>query len=374
MPFSRRRIDLESLASFGATPINSTNNTDSSGISKPSVTNDFSPIGIRIHQWEISTQTSTIGNEKGMEKLTALLEDVANLSTTIDDENKSADTGNQMRRRMCPPEITFLDAQVSLKHNNMNIRFSATDALLEWAEAHRYLDHAINEGENCRNRCRGVQILQTKDAKSWSKKTSEGTTSSQFYYDWTFASPYAGSIIQTHEESSEDETCSHITSNMNNINNRTKWRPLSQSLIPFHLLQDTSQPILLYDDIPLFEDDLHDNGDVSLNIKLRVMPHCWYVLLRLFVRVDHVCLKAREVRMFCYFGEADPTLCADKNLICRDVVWRETMWDDLLNLGLPTDPARWREGENAGDFARLIGKLPVVELPTDLPRYSSISL
>ena len=368
MPLSRRRIDLESLASFGADPINCSDSTDGSGISQPSCIKDLSPIGIRIHQWEISTQNSTIGDEKGMEKLTAILEDVANSSTTSA-ENESVDPGNQKKRRMCPPEITFLDAIVSLKHNKMHIRFNATDALLEWAEAHRYLNHGINEGENGRNECRGVQILQTKDAKSWSKKPSEGTTSSQFYYDWTFASPYAGSIIQTHEESIGD-----TSSRISDINNRTKWRPLSQSLIPFHLLQDTSQPILLYDDISLFEDDLHDNGDVSLNIKLRVMPYCWYVLLRLFVRVDHVCLKIREVRMFCYFGKADPTLRVDKNVICRDVVWREIMWDDLLNLGLPTDPAKWREGENAGDFARLIGKLPVVELPPDLPRYSSVSL
>lgn len=31
-------------------------------------------------------------------------------------------------------------------------------------------------------------------------------------------------------------------------------------------------PILFYDDVTLFEDELHDHGAVQLNVKVRVMP------------------------------------------------------------------------------------------------------
>jgi hypothetical protein len=278
MPPSRRRIDLESLASIGGTAIYSSDKR------QPAAPTDDTPIGIRINQWEITTLNSSIGDEQGMDSLTSLLEDIAN-STTI---------AKDRRRRLCPPEITFLTANISLKHNNTEIRFNATDALMEWADAHKYLDYALenNDGKDTSKEYRGVQILQTKDAKMWSEKSNENNTT-EFYYDWTFATPYAGSI-QTHMNINQE-----ASNNTTPVHNRRIWKSHTQSPIPFHLLQDTSQPIILYDDISLFEDDLHDNGDVSLNIKIRVMPNCWYVLQRLFVRVDHVCLKVREVRMFC---------------------------------------------------------------------------
>ena len=361
MPLSRRRIDLESLSSCGGTPIYPSNACASSSNTNA----DDSPIGIQIHQWNITTQNSTIGDEKGMESLTSLLEDLANNSdATIANDTTSS------RRRLCPPEITFLNSNILLKHNNEEIRFNATDALMEWAEAHRYLDYTNNnESATSRKEYRGVQILQTKDAKVWSEKSKEGT-SSEFYYDWTFATPYAGSVQMSTSSDSSDTSrkC---------INNRRYWKQQTQSYIPIHLLQDTSQPILLYDDISLFEDDLHDNGDVSLNIKLRVMPKCWYNLQRLFIRVDHVCLKVREVRMFCYFGSESSaaSLGIQVHTVYRDVSWREASWDDLLKLGLPTDPARWRnDGENAAAVEQMIGRLPGKDLPGDLPRHSSVCL
>ena len=36
-----------------------------------------------------------------------------------------------------------------------------------------------------------------------------------------------------------------------------------------------------------------------LTAKLRVMPKCWFVLLRLWVRVDGSMVRLRETRLFC---------------------------------------------------------------------------
>ena len=38
-------------------------------------------------------------------------------------------------------------------------------------------------------------------------------------------------------------------------------------------------------------------------MKLRVMPSCWFALLRCFVRVDGVGLRAVETRLFCNISE-----------------------------------------------------------------------
>ena len=410
-PTSRRRVlPRETLAaSFGAEPlhpheITCQENEDCSGdggTSKPSDDNIL-PNGIQIGRWKITTQNSAIGDEKSMEELTVLLEETAN-DPDVCMAGQGEDTGRR-RRRLCPPEITFLDAIISLQYRNENISsglvdddtsevmreilFTARDALLEWAEAHMYLEMEKRETSSSQDEYRGVTILRTVDAKIWSSKpqtldapvTTTSSSSSEFYYDWTFSSPYAGTIRLN--KSTGDSLDG-------GINNRRRWQTLSQSHIPFHMLQDTSQPILLYDDIHLYEDDLHDNGDVSLNIKIRVMPKCWYVLQRLFVRVDHVCIKCREVRYFCLFDDSVGSGSNEQgdvqvNAIYRDVVWREASWEELGRLSLPTDPAAWREDGNVGGtvsgmpapppLASLLTRLPSVVLPEDLFRFSCFNV
>lgn len=99
----------------------------------------------------------------------------------------------------------------------------------------------------------------------------------------------------------------------------------SNATIPLTLLarQDPVQDqILFYDDVALFEDELHDNGESIMNVRIvslgleeregrmilislclqRVMPHCFFILQRLFLRVDNVLFRIRDVRIYHSFG------------------------------------------------------------------------
>ena len=428
----RRILPSETLAAYGATPIYPSKDISDDGCNDVSAVstavkgikqqssfiaksthNDnketLQPIGILINGWKIITQSSSIGDERQMDELTMLLEETANNSNcNIDDGASSVTNALQQeeskKRRLCPPEITFMDALISFQFqksysttdgtdevdmsSNSEIRFSAQDSLLEWAEAHSKLDQKTANSTSQKTSTstyRGVSIIRTADAKIWSNKQTSTSTddnnisssNSQFYYDWTFSSPYAGTIILPPCK----QRATKEKEKVNDINNRKQWQPLDQSHIPFHLLQDTTQPILLFDDIHLYEDDLHDNGDVSLNIKVRVMPKCWYILQRLYVRVDYVCVKCREVRYFCLFDNNVKGCGNDVqvNTIYRDVVWREASWDELSGMSLPTDPSAWREDVNAGvttshtqvqTLASMLPRLLTVSLPDDLPRYS----
>ena len=62
------------------------------------------------------------------------------------------------------------------------------------------------------------------------------------------------------------------------------------------------EPILFYKSLLLFEDFLHDNGISQLSLKIRVMPSCWFVLLRYWLRVDGVLMRMRDTRCFHAFG------------------------------------------------------------------------
>ena len=428
-PLRRRILPSETLAAFGAVPLypsTSAGNGDctlrvasstaQSGrlmirVDASKVDDTLIPNGILIDGWKVMTQNSSIGDEQRMEELTLLLEDTANNNASNMSIEEVGEDCTKGKRRLCPPEITFLDAIVSFQYqksssrnssidedeNNcevMNeIRFSAKDALVEWAEAHTQLKQRQDDGTQSsaiqtRDEFRGVSIIRTADAKIWSNKqrsqqgaasTTATSNNSQFYYDWTFSSPYAGTLITNTSHNNNNTTISTDEKTEEyDINNRKRWQPLQQSHIPFHLLQDTTQPILLYDDIHLYEDDLHDNGDVSLNIKVRVMPKCWYVLQRLYVRVDYVCVKCREVRYFCLFEKAASSCVANNigedvkvNTIYRDVTWKEATWEELGKRTLPMDPAAWRESyENATGLTSLLARLPTVSLPEDMHRYS----
>jgi len=131
------------------------------------------------------------------------------------------------------------------------------------------------------------------------------------------------------------------------------------------LLTDQSVPILFFDEIVLFEDDLHDNGQVQFSIKLRIMPTCAYVLARLWVRVDNVILRLRETRVLVDFFGIQPK-------IYRDITWRECKWEDLASHNLPTAVRAWNN-EQSGEtpeWQGLVQKLPAITLPDGMIQYA----
>lgn len=69
------------------------------------------------------------------------------------------------------------------------------------------------------------------------------------------------------------------------------WTECEPGGIDRQLLVDQSIPILMYDDVVLFEDFIHDHGVVRMSVKTRIMPRCWFVLLRYWLRVDGVVMK-----------------------------------------------------------------------------------
>lgn len=138
-------------------------------------------------------------------------------------------------------------------------------------------------------------------------------------YDWTFSTPYAGSA------------------------EGAAFAP-SEVAVNVELLK-RQEPILWYDDVRLFEDELHDNGVSQLSVKVRVMPSCFFALLRLWLRVDGVLLRAKETRVFHEFGQPRVT---------RQITWRALTFDQLRREGKPTESAEYRDAD------KVIASMPIV--------------
>jgi len=100
-------------------------------------------------------------------------------------------------------------------------------------------------------------------------------------YDWTYTTTYSG-----HSPSPSTEL---------------SWQPADPEneshTIPMAELT-RRDPILLYAEIPLFGDELHDNGSSDLLVRIRVMPTCIFILARLTVRVDNVLFRTYDTRIF----------------------------------------------------------------------------
>ncbi len=69
-----------------------------------------------------------------------------------------------------------------------------------------------------------------------------------------------------------------------------------------------------------------------MDAKIRVMPTCWFILMRFFVRIDNVIVRAREIRLFHEF----PSLSTPSSplKIFMEVIWREK--DLAPDVGTPT--------------------------------------
>ena len=134
-------------------------------------------------------------------------------------------------------------------------------------------------------------------------------------WDWTFSSDYCGTLQDTEKLSFHELNHTEVGSVFDEALNESKniYKSTSSG-INFDMLKERDAPILFFDEIVLYQDDLEDCGEVVFEAKLRVMPNCFFILSRNFVRVDSVVVKIRESRFFHAFGE-------DK--VHLEVTWKE---------------------------------------------------
>ena len=88
-------------------------------------------------------------------------------------------------------------------------------------------------------------------------------------------------------------------------------------------------PVLYFDEVTLYEDELADRGCSKSYVRFRVMADCWFILLRSYVRIDKVAVRILDTRIFHKFSE--PTK------IIRDFTHLEDSWQNLQSKGFNLD-------------------------------------
>ena len=154
-------------------------------------------------------------------------------------------------------------------------------------------------------------------------------------YDWTYSSTWAGALGQTapprllpNDGTEEAQDTLATTTSSNEQSWFAPGTDPAQDRIPVERLGPSSgEPILFYDDIVLYEDELADNGSSMVNVKVvslplhpirpgsqanhqflfsfqkRVMPSGFLVLQRFFLRVDDVLFRVFDTRLYCEFTQ-----------------------------------------------------------------------
>ncbi|XP_062089823.1 TIP41-like protein [Humulus lupulus] len=253
--------------------------------------------GIRIHGWEVESRKCSI--------LT---------SSTFEQWGEKLHTSHL-------PEMIFGDSCLVLKHihSGTKIHFNAFDALLGWKQE-------------------GLPPVEVPAAEKW-KFRSKPSQQVILDYDYTFTTPYRGSETIEMDATKHGEVASEGIYNL-------QWEDCKEKIDVAGLAP--KEPILFYDEVILYEDELADNGVSLLTVKVRVMPSSWFLLLRYWLRVDGVLMRIRDTRMHCVFGDnSNPT-------ILRESCWREATFQSLSAKGYPSDSAAY------SDPSIISQRLPIV--------------
>ncbi|KAL9317276.1 hypothetical protein ACSQ67_013793 [Phaseolus vulgaris] len=253
--------------------------------------------GIRINGWLIETRRHSILK-----------------SSTIQEWEQKLNTSHL-------PEMVFGENTLILRHlsSGTKIHFNAFDALCGWKQE-------------------ALPPVEVPAAAKW-KFRSKPSQQIILDYDYTFTTPYCGSDnIEIDKDLNEGE----ISKETSNI----LWEDCKDQIDVAALA--SKEPILFYDEVVLYEDELADNGVSLLTVKVRVMPSSWFLLLRFWLRVDGVMIRLRETRMHCVFGgNTNP-------IILRESCWRESTFQALSAQEHPFDSGAY------GDPSFISQKLPII--------------
>lgn len=233
--------------------------------------------------------------------------------------------------------------QIENATRGIRLKFCAEDALVAWAARHN--EKTISSPPSSDANSVGYNQPSHDDISvPYASKFQEGIQENIRRlkgWDWTFCSDYCGSI-------SEIDTCRNEGSfQINNayqvkddngmidryimnprILNQIATNSYSSSCstsykirmlenngevgIDFDILRKR-EDILFFDEAVLYQGDLEDCGEVIFDYKVRVMPSCWFVLVRLFLRVDNAETRIRSYRYYHNF---------DSNKIDLNISWQ----------------------------------------------------
>ncbi|KFD50546.1 hypothetical protein M513_08614, partial [Trichuris suis] len=158
------------------------------------------------------------------------------------------------------PEMIFFKNSLQIEHQSgARIEFNPLDALREVPQT------AIT----------GYCVAAT---EVWTKARSQclSNKTATANYDWTFSSSYKG-------------TYSKLVASV------------STESIDYNSLR-IREPIEFYQSFPLYEDELSDHGCSMMDLKCRCMPSGFFVLLRLYLRIDKVVVRVLECRLHWRFA------------------------------------------------------------------------
>ncbi|XP_058769503.1 TIP41-like protein [Vicia villosa] len=264
--------------------------------------------GIRIHGWSIESRRNSILN-----------------SSNVQEWEKKLVTSHL-------PEMVFGENALILKHLNSGtkIHFNAFDALCGWKQE-------------------ALPPVEVPAAAKW-KFRSKPFEEIILDYDYTFTTPYCGSGAIEIDKDLNGRKISEETGNL-------RWEDCKEQIDLVALA--SKEPILFYDEVVLYEDELADNGVSLLTVKVRVMPSSWFLLLQFWLRVDGVLIRLRETRMHCVFGGSTSPV------VLRESCWRESTFQALSAKGHPFDSAAY------SDPNIISQKLPIVKRATQKLVFSS---
>ena len=164
-------------------------------------------------------------------------------------------------------------------------------------------------------------------------------------FDWSYSARYLGSSLTT------ANLPTHLGSDKSSVasaaESQKAFQP-SREQIPIDKLK-RPDPIKFFDEVPLYEDELADNGTSLLTVKVRVMPARLLLLARLFMRLDDVIVRVRDTRIFIEFETGE---------VIREYISKEEKFEDIRRRLL-------RAGEDVNSVLRepqvLAEGMPVVE-------------
>ncbi|KAF7651231.1 hypothetical protein LDENG_00113810 [Lucifuga dentata] len=214
------------------------------------------------------------------------------------------------------PEMLFGDNVLRIQHaDGYGIEFNAIDALKR-----------VNNMEDA---------VKVACAQEWqeSRVDSEHSTEVLRPYDWTYTTDYRGTLIGPTAQIQVSQTSERI--DMEKLKAR--------------------EQIVFFEEVLLFEDELHDHGVSMISVKIRVMPTSFFLLLRFFLRVDGVLIRINDTRLYHEAG---------KNYMLREFSTRESKIAELKNVpaAFYTDP-----NEIAQHLTLRLTECDKLELPVTPP-------